>query len=127
MNLFVRIHRFCVRYVIAFAMIGCVLLLPACAAPTVSPSDENGGTSSTPVPIVYSEGLAYERYVSSESLLDSILQGLPALNNTPMCMITGIGTCTDTNIVIPPMINGMRVIGIADRAFVKNEKENNQY
>lgn len=34
--------------------------------------------------------------------------------------ITGIGKCTDTNIVIPEYINGYQVVAIGDRAFVSN-------
>ena len=49
----------------------------------------------------YSQGLAYE---VSET-------------NSAECIITGIGSCTDKNIVIPSYINGMRVAGIADGAF----------
>ena len=49
----------------------------------------------------YSQGLAYE--VSA--------------TNSAECIITGIGSCTDKNIVIPSYINGMRVAGIADGAF----------
>ena len=49
----------------------------------------------------YSQGLAFE--VSAE--------------NPAECIITGIGSCTDKNIVIPSYINGMRVVGIKDGAF----------
>ena len=49
----------------------------------------------------YSRGLAYEVSATSPN----------------ECIITGIGSCTDTNIVIPSYINGMRVVGIADGAF----------
>ena len=49
----------------------------------------------------YSMGLAYE--VSA--------------TNSGECIITGIGSCTDKNVVIPSYINGMRVAGIADGAF----------
>ena len=37
--------------------------------------------------------------------------------NSGECIITGIGSCTDKNIVIPTYINGMRVTGIAEGAF----------
>ena len=33
------------------------------------------------------------------------------------CTITGIGTCADSKVVIPGMINGYKVTGIASRAF----------
>lgn len=33
------------------------------------------------------------------------------------CTITGIGSCTDTEVGIPPTINGYKVISIADNAF----------
>lgn len=36
-------------------------------------------------------------------------------NNT--CTITGIGSCTDTEVGIPPTIRGYKVIAIADNAF----------
>ncbi len=49
----------------------------------------------------YSQGLAYE--VSKD--------------NSSECIITGIGSCTDKNIVIPSYINGMRVVGVAEGAF----------
>lgn len=49
----------------------------------------------------YSIGLAYE--VSEK--------------NPSECIITGIGSCTDKNIVIPTFINGMKVVGVKDGAF----------
>jgi predicted small secreted protein len=49
----------------------------------------------------YSQGLAYE--VSKA--------------NSSECIITGIGSCTDKNVVIPSYINGMRVVGVAEGAF----------
>ena len=36
------------------------------------------------------------------------------------CVITGIGTCTDTNINIPATISGYTVVGIASSAFSNN-------
>lgn len=38
-------------------------------------------------------------------------------DNPNECIITGRGTCTDQDIVIPEKIDGKTVVGIADRAF----------
>ena len=54
------------------------------------------------VPAIGSEGLAYE--VSEEKT----------------CVITGMGTCTDTDIVIPQTIEGFTVVGIKSRAFMNS-------
>jgi len=54
------------------------------------------------VPAIGSEGLAYE--VAEEKT----------------CVITGIGTCTDTDIVIPQTIEGFTVVGIKSRAFMNS-------
>ena len=37
------------------------------------------------------------------------------------CVITGIGTCTDTDVYIPARIMGLNVVGIGDKAFEKCE------
>ena len=55
----------------------------------------------------YSIGLAYE--VSEK--------------NANECIITGIGSCTDKNIVVPPYINGMKVVGVKDGAFSPKSQE----
>ena len=36
------------------------------------------------------------------------------------CMVSGIGSCTDTDIVVPATHEGMAVIGIDDYAFYNN-------
>ena len=55
----------------------------------------------------YSLGLAYE--VSEK--------------NANECIITGIGSCTDKNIVVPPYINGMKVVGVKEGAFSPKKQE----
>ncbi len=55
----------------------------------------------------YSKGLAFE--VSEK--------------NPNECIITGIGSCTDKDIVIPSTINGMRVVGIKEGAFSPKKQE----
>ena len=57
-----------------------------------------------------SEGLA------TRVILDEPLYGKPLY-----AMISGIGTCTDKNIVIPTVIDGVPVKGIDDNAFLDNE------
>ena len=44
-------------------------------------------------------------------------------NNPNECIITGIGSCTDKNIVVPPYINGMKVVGVKDGAFSPKTQE----
>ena len=55
------------------------------------------------VPAIGSEGLVYE--VNSDGTT---------------CRITGIGSCADTNVFIPSIINGLTVTAIADKAFAEN-------
>ena len=50
----------------------------------------------------FSEGLAYEEVLGK-------------------CIVTGIGTCKDTDIVIPEEYNGKPVVGIGKEAFKENE------
>lgn len=50
--------------------------------------------------IAYSQGLAYQ--VNSDKV---------------SCTVTGLGTCTDTNLVIPEQIDGYKVTVIGDNAF----------
>ena len=38
------------------------------------------------------------------------------------CTVTGIGTCTDTEIKIPETIDGLKVVAIGGAAFSKNDK-----
>ena len=71
--------------------------LCVCLASCSSDNTEDGGGLVKP----YSLGLAYEACEDDPS----------------QCVITGIGSCTDKNIVIPAYINGMRVRAIADGAF----------
>lgn len=95
------------------------LLLPACTMPEVPDGEAGGGGElpPAPTPVVYSEGLAYEEVTSDSPLLDRLQSGSISLPSVKRCIITGIGTCTDRDIVIPTTINGMQVIGVADRAF----------
>lgn len=70
------------------------------------PSGEASTDSSTNTeepeeePVVYSEGLAYTMSVDGEAYY-----------------VNGIGTCTDTEIVIPPLYKDLPVTGIKDGAF----------
>ena len=72
------------------------------------------------------EGSYIEKYVCTDGTLsqDGIL--LPSqtdnllaftTNSDGTCIITGIGTCTDTDLVIPSMMGGYRVTGIRYDAF----------
>ena len=49
-------------------------------------------------------------------------KGLEALNFTSngnrICYVSGIGTCKDTDIVIPSVYNGMRVMSIGNVRFI---------
>ncbi len=73
--------------------------LPETTAPdTIEPGTSDPGTD-TPTP-VYSEGLKFES------------------NGDGTCVLTGKGTCTDVNIVIPPISpDGDRVTSIGEGAF----------
>ena len=42
------------------------------------------------------------------------------ISGTNTCTITGIGTCTSKNIIIPEIMDGYRVVAIADEAFFGN-------
>lgn len=82
----------------------CVALLLALGClclSLVSCSSDNADKDVTPLEKTYSLGLAYEVCEDDSS----------------KCVITGIGSCTDKNIVIPAYINGMRVCAIAEGAF----------
>ena len=74
-----------------------VLLVTALASCGGGDDEETEKTLSK----AYSQGLAY-----------AVCE-----DNPSTCIITGIGSCTDKNIVIPTYINGMLVVGIADGAF----------
>jgi hypothetical protein len=52
------------------------------------------------IPVIVSHGLSYS--VNKDGIT---------------CTIKGLGTCTDTNIIIPHTIDGYRVVAIADAAF----------
>ena len=57
-----------------------------------------------------SKGLTYARHTSGQT-----------------CMITGIGTCTDTDIIIPEYIDGYRVTEIGEGAFNGNQSIKSVY
>ena len=86
------------KRIISILLILCLfsVLLMSCGNEDDTNSDDKQTIGSS-----YSKGLAFE--VSS--------------TNPSECYITGIGSCTDKNIVIPSTINGMRVVGIKDGAF----------
>ena len=79
----------------------CFLLLLCLTSLSLVSCGGGGDEEESKLSKQYSQGLAYE--VSA--------------TNSAECIITGIGSCTDKNIVIPSYINGMRVAGIADGAF----------
>ena len=53
---------------------------------------------------------------------DRISIGLAYSNNPDgtTCVVSGIGSCTDAEIIIPDEINGRKVVGIASSAFKQN-------
>ena len=63
------------------------------------PTDSADTDSTVTEALVCSEGLAY------------------ASNGDGTCSVIGIGTCTDTDVVIPKTYNGENVTGIGDEAF----------
>ena len=63
-------------------------------------SECNDTYKDTYVPAIGSDGLAYTVNADNKS-----------------CTITGIGTCTDTHVAIPTVIDGYKVTAIANRAF----------
>ena len=85
------------KRLLAFFMLTALLVasLAACGS-----SDDPEDTEN-PLLGQYSKGLAYE----------------VCADDPTTCIITGIGSCTDKNIVIPTYINRMLVVGIADGAF----------
>ena len=76
-----------------------ILVVPETPADSVNPSDPAESDSGATDDMVCSEGLAY------------------ASNGDGTCAVVGIGTCTDTDVVIPKVYNGERVTGIGDGAF----------
>ena len=83
------------------ALLAVIMLLTSCAmlVSCGNGSTENNDTNNTDQALPASEGLAYE------------------VNDDGTCTITGIGTCKDTEIVIPQMIEGHRVSAVAEGAF----------
>ena len=90
---------------ISILLILCTLsmLLASCGN---SNDNEDDGKQHA-IGVQYSKGLAYEK----------------CENDASTCVITGIGSCTDKNVVIPSSINGMRVVGIKDGAFSPKKQE----
>ena len=83
------------KKLISFFLVLFILMLSLVSCGT---ADDDGKQA---IGAKYSQGLAYE--VSKD--------------NSSECIITGIGSCTDKNVVIPSYINGMRVVGVAEGAF----------
>ena len=57
----------------------------------------------------------------SEGLETRVILDEPFYGKPLYAMISGIGTCTDKNVVIPAAIDGVPVKGIDDNAFLDNE------
>lgn len=87
------------KRIVSFFLILCLLSLSLASCALFGGDDEE--QTGKPMAALYSKGLAYEA-----------VEGDPT-----KCIITGIGSCTDKEIVIPTYINGMLVVGIADGAF----------
>ena len=93
---------------LALFLCAAFIFLPACSVPPSNDGGEPGGDVTPPGGNIVeikppSEGLAYEARGPRE------------------CVITGIGTCTDEDIVIPDYIGTMKVVEIAARAFAQKE------
>lgn len=86
------------KRIVAILLLLCAILMVSCGNDKGS-TNENMDINSKPSE--YSKGLAFT--VSEK--------------NPNECIITGIGSCTDKNIIIPASINGKRVAGIAEGAF----------
>lgn len=82
---------------ILLASLFCVMLLASCGGN----SDTDSSTTIENLNGKTSQGLAY---ATSEA-------------NPNEVIITGMGTCTDKNIVVPSTIDGKRVVGVANGAF----------
>ncbi len=93
--------------ILALFLCTALIFLPACSVPPSTDGGEPGGDTPPGGNIIEikppSEGLAYEARGPRE------------------CVITGIGTCTDEDIVIPDYIGTMKVVEIAERAFAQKE------
>ena len=86
--------------ILAWCALSAALLLTATACDVGSEPDSTVAESPTDaVESVYSQGLTYAK-LSDDA-----------------CSVTGIGACTDTEIVIPSRYEGMAVVAIGERAF----------
>ena len=82
-------------------LLSCLLLLALlCTVVFVACDDSTTETGST----AGSTGLAYK-----------------AGDDGKTCTVTGIGTCTDEDVKIPEVIDGMEVVAIGAAAFAQNE------
>ena len=83
-------------------------LLIAAAIATLSACSGSGEETNPPI----GDGAGEQIYEASEGLAYE-------MNGSRIneCIITGMGTCTDENLIIPFSINGKRVVGIAAGAF----------
>ena len=73
---------------------------PATEAPATETPATEAPETLPPVSSEYSQGLKYLKHIDGSGVT-----------------VTGIGTCTDKNIVIPPTYDGLPVVAIGDSAF----------
>ena len=60
----------------------------------------------------------FARTLTTPTTLNECSKGLEFVSNGDgTCTVSGIGTCTDTDIKIPPVHNGEKVTGIDNGAF----------
>ena len=57
-----------------------------------------------------------------QELADSIGLAYKATDDGKSCIVTGMGSCTDTEVKIPETIDGLKVMAIGAGAFAKNEE-----